>query len=197
MKKLFGHGKKKIVLMMACMACIGTFAATMALLLHVTETKANYFSNGIVNIKIDENFSGGDIRDGLVSKKVRVMNSSENEKLRVVPVYIRVQIVSNWKADDGTIMAVDTDKLVSYKYAQSNNWVEGDDGYFYYTKAVTADQYTDYLLEGVEKSAGVTLPEEGNLDVQILADAVQTTGDALADTWGTPTVGGKEIKFTQ
>lgn len=194
MRKLL-KGKLKFVILAIAVLSVGTMLTTLSLLSDVTETKANSFSSGIVNIKIDENFSGGDIRNGKITKQARVMNSSENGQLNVVPVYIRARLVSSWKDAAGNVMAVDSDTLFDYHFTDNTSWVKGDDGYFYYTKPVQKDSYTEYLLDSVEKKTNVTLPSEGNLEVQVLADGIQIYGDAMKDTWGAPTVKGVNINF--
>jgi hypothetical protein len=122
------------------------------------------------------------------------MNSSENGQLNVVPVYIRARLVSSWKDSKGNIMAVDSDKLIKYNLTDKTSWVQGDDGYYYYTKPVNPDQYTDYLIDSVEKS-GDPLPSDGHLEIQVLADGIQIYGDAMKDTWGIPTSKGVGINF--
>lgn len=194
MKRLF-QGKIKFLILAIIILSAGTLLTTISFLSNVTETKANFFSNGIVNIKILENFHGGDIQNGPVQKQVRIMNSSENDKLKVVPVYIRARLVSTWKDADGNVMAVDTEALVDYHLTKNTGWVLGDDGYFYYTKAVYPDTCTDYLLDSVGKKKDAVLPKDGKLEIQVLADGVQTTGNAVNNTWGTPKSNGVSIVF--
>lgn len=59
---------------------------------------------------------------------------------------------------------------------------------FYFTKPVDPDKYTDYLLETVSGKSGVTFPQEGYLELNVLVDAIQATNTKAAnDAWGTPT----------
>lgn len=194
MKRLF-QGKIKFLILAIVILSAGTLLTTISFLSNVTETKANFFSNGIVNIKIVENFHGGDIQNGPVQKQVRVMNSSEKDKLKVVPVYIRARLVSTWKDAVGNVMAVDSESLVDYHLTKNSGWVLGDDGYFYYTKAVYPDTYTDYLLDSVGKKKDAVLPKDGKLEIQVLADGVQTTGNAINNAWGTPKSNRVSITF--
>ena len=72
-----------------------------------------------------------------------------------------------------------------------------DDGYYYFTAPVEPDQYTDYLLEGVKLKENAVLPklaEEGNLQVDVLVDAVQAHGTAAVNqAWDYPTSEGLQI----
>ena len=65
-----------------------------------TGSVINLFKHGVVNITTDEDFEEDEISYEPVAKKVRIKNDSLNGELNVVPVYIRVSLVSTWKNDD-------------------------------------------------------------------------------------------------
>lgn len=171
---------------------------TFAYIEFKTGSVINLFKHGVVNITTDEDFDEDEISYEPVAKKVRIKNDSLNGKLNVVPVYIRVSLVSTWKNDDGTVAAVNADDLIEYKLNLNNSsttdfvknadvegkWVLGNDGFYYFTSVVDVDKYTDYLLESVSLKEGVVAPENGHLEVNVLADAVQV--DKVNQAWNTP-----------
>ena len=165
-----------------------------------TDAVINRFKHGVVNITTDEEFENKDIKDSVVAKKVRIKNDSLEGKLNVVPIFIRVSLVSTWKNDDGTVAPVNASDLIDYKLNLNDlsttdfvnlsdvdgKWVLGNDGFYYFTGIVDADKYTDYLLESVSLKADAVAPEEGHLEVNVLADAIQADVEKVNQAWGTP-----------
>ena len=155
------------------------------------------------------------MRNKTVVKQVRIKNSRQDSKgngnLNVVPAYIRVQLVPTWVKDadnettekkEQVVLPVDAASLIDYQLNLKSNsknepsksndvdgdWVQGDDGYYYFTKPVDPDKYTDYLLETVSGKSGVTFPQDGYLELNVLVDAIQATNTKAAnDAWGNPT----------
>lgn len=165
-----------------------------------TGSVINLFKHGVVNITTDEDFEEDEISYEPVAKKVRIKNDSLNGELNVVPVYIRVSLVSTWKNDDGTVTAVNADDLIEFKLNLNDasttdfvrntdvigKWVLGNDGFYYFTGVVEADKYTDYLLESVSLKENAVAPENGHLEVNVLADAVQADVSKVNQAWNTP-----------
>ena len=193
---------------------------TFAFLTCRTPGVANPFDPGIVNVVVEEHFEPKDIREGEIVKQVRVKNSRTNSKgegnLNIVPVYVRVQLAATWmkenpKEEKSVVVAFDPAPYIDYQLnlrssstgelTQENDvegdWVPGDDGYYYFTAPVEPDQCTDYLLEGVKLKENAVLPklaEEGNLQVDVLVDAVQAHGTAAVNqAWDHPTSEGLQI----
>ena len=192
-----------------------SIGGTIAWLRKSTDTVRNSFDPGVVNVTIDENFEPGDVRNKTVVKQVRIKNSRQDSKgnvnLNVVPAYIRVQLVPTWVKDadnettgkkEQVVLPVDAASLIDYQLNLKSNsknepsksndvdgdWVQGDDGYYYFTKPVDQDKYTDYLLETVSGKSGVTFPQDGYLELNVLVDAIQATNTKAAnDAWGNPT----------
>ena len=165
-----------------------------------TGSVINLFKHGVVNITTDEDFEEDEISYEPVAKKVRIKNDSLNGELNVVPVYIRVALVSTWKNEDGTVAAVNADDLIEFKLNLNDasttdfvrsadvtgKWDLGNDGFYYFTGVVEPDKYTDYLLESVSLKENAVAPENGNLEVNVLADAVQADVSKVNQAWNTP-----------
>lgn len=156
-----------------------SLGGTLAFLEAKTNLVTNAFSSGVVNISIDEEFTGQPITTEGISKKVLVCNDDKNGKLNVVPVYVRVNLVATWVNDDDTVAAIDADSLIEYNFV-SDKWSKGEDGYYYYDKILDPGEETEELIDSVRLKEGVDVPEDGHLEVSVLADAVR---EADKDKW--------------
>lgn len=206
--------KKRLILSATSIVAVGAavVGTTFGMLTHVTEVKENKFSHGIVNIEIDEKFAAdADIRKEEVEKEVRIQNSDAQGKLpNIVPIYIRAQLVPQWKNEKGELMPVNAESLLNYDLNLKNSandranvkerdvegeWILADDGYYYFTGVVDPLEYTDDLLMSVKAKADADLPGKGHLEIEVLGDAVQAAGNAREDAWGTPTENKAPITF--
>lgn len=173
-----------------------TVSRTYAYLSTSTQTKENKFDYGIVNVTVKESFDDKtDIRKtDWVKKQVQVKNDSLSGVLKVAPIYVRVQLVSNWVDDESNVLAVDTESIVRYHLKENTGWETGPDGYYYYTKVLEKDEVSPILLEGVsigEEDRG-QLPEKGRLVIYVLAEGIQSTHQAVEEAWGM-SVGENEV----
>lgn len=191
------HHKRKIRILFSCMllcVCI-LVGGTIAFMSIVIGVKANEFHNGVVNIEVTEEFLQEDIRTDLsVDKEVRILNSDADGRLNnIIPLYVRVRLAASWKEGE-SILPVDVDSFLQYDLNLSDDskkedvWVKGDDGYYYYTGIVNPKEATKVLLNRiwVEDKNSSQLPEEGYLEVQVLADAIQATTKAANEAWNNP-----------
>ncbi len=197
--KILKMSRWKIALLAVALVAVLVVGGTVAILAFRTDGVENVFTSGVVNIEVEEDFDDeADIRTGdPVKKLVCIKNDSMNGQLNVVPIYIRVKLVANWVEDDGSVVAIDATQLLDYnlnldsssKTAEKDvdgDWVLGEDGFYYFTKAIDPDTCTDYLLESVSAKEGAVLPETGHLEINVLADAIQANGDAYINAWGDP-----------
>ena len=91
-----------------------------------------------------------------------------------VPVYIRVALVANMIDEAGNV----TGAASVPTFTPGENWKEGSDGYYYYTKAVPVGGFTDNLL-------GTEMELSENMQVVVLADAIQAEPTtAVTQAWG-------------
>lgn len=162
------------VLLMAILMLIGVAAgSTVAYLITETDNVANTFTYGQVSCAIHEDFT-----DKTHKKDVQVENTGN------VNAYIRATYVINWLDKDGNIAAsVPSNYTCTVTIHKNNKWVQGSDGYYYYTSPVEPGKMTDFLLD-----CKVDHPEntEYTLSVEILATAVQSVPErAVQAAWGT------------
>ena len=122
-----------------------TYAAIKELL-DPSDTVVNEFKGG-VDIEIEENFDeeGAKNWDGTaLVKEVTVKNNRET------PALIRVSIVPIWLDENNKPWAGDINAIVLNKNIVSNpneeGWMDGKDGYFYYTKALDTGAGTNKTI---------------------------------------------------
>ena len=136
---------------------------TVAYIFTQTGPVINTFTPSDAKITVDEQTSDN------LKTSITVVNNSTG-----VPVYIRVALVANM---------IDKDKNVTGAadvptFTLGDDWKEGSDGYYYYTKAVPVGGSTGNLLK-----SPMTLSE--NMQVVVLADAIQAMPkQAVIDAWG-------------
>jgi len=99
--------------------------------------------------------------------------------------YIRVALVLNWvKSVDGDQSIYPQKPVINF--TPQNGWVIAADGYYYYREKVAPTAQTGALLSLADLTAvEVNVPEEEyELSIQIVASAIQTTSEAVADWSG-------------
>lgn len=176
---------RKLIISSLAIAVVLMFSitGTFAYIQHRTETTSNHFNSGVINITVNEEFEPKDITEEGIDKKVTVRNDSLNGQLNVADCYVRVHLAATWVNDDGSICPVDADSLIEYTINDDpdSGWIVGDDGFYYYSKILKKDEVSTCLLKKVALRQGVQRPLSGHLEVNVLADAVQT--DKVSNSW--------------
>ena len=160
-----------IVLSIALLLTVSV-GGTLAYLSTQTSEVENTFEPSEVKCKVDESFNG------TVKSKVSIQNTGNTD------AYIRAAIVVTWKdAVNGNVYPempkAGEDYTITIKDAADDNWTKGGDGFWYYEKAVAPGESTDVLIESCAPVANET-PAGYGLNVEILAQAIQAEGDAVA-----------------
>lgn len=155
-------------------------------------------------------------------KEVKILNNSNSSN--PAPAFIRVCLVPRWTMTlDGKEIDVTNTSYISemgsfkkeiagnsYTMGEvtfyldekwSENWIYNGDGYFYCRQSVDAGESTPLLLKSVSITAEAysNIPADVTLEVDVLADSIQTEGqdagetNALAERWGTPEVLGIQV----
>ena len=176
--------RKLIISSLAIMVVLMfSITGTFAYIQHRTETKSNHFNSGVINITVKEEFEPEDITEEGIDKKVTVKNDSLDGQLNVADCYVRVHLAATWVNDDGSINPVDADSLIEYTINDDpdSGWIAGDDGFYYYSKILKKDEISTCLLKKAALRQGVRRPLNGHLEINVLADAVQT--DKVTYSW--------------
>lgn len=171
-----GGMKRSLVLVVSVLALVLAVAGgTLAWLTANSGPVTNTFTPAHVTCEVDETFKNN------VKSEVKIKNTSD------IPAYIRAYVVVTWKDAQGNVYGMpvkDTDYTINYDLTKG--WVNGSDGYYYYTSPVAADALTNALISSCQLKAGATPPADGySLSVEIIAEAIQSQPvDAVNQAWG-------------
>lgn len=207
--------KSRSVLIAACLILTAILGAlgTVAILLDQTNPVTNEFNLSQLPNEVVEEF------DGEVKKNVAIQNTSEDNKA----AYIRAAVIVNWAKVDadgnytgdvyGTVPVAGTDYTISWLDGAgkedavagagetpitAGDWIEGTDGYYYFTMPVAAGAQTQYLFTDcqplIDAETGLTPNQPGAeyvLSVTIAGQSIQADGTDDAGNrpvilaWGT------------
>lgn len=174
MKAIFKRIKKSVVLTIASIVLLtAVVGGSLAWLDAETGIIKNIFGIPKIDTDITENI------DGNVKEEVKITNNGD------IDVYVRVAVVVTWKNANGiapTSPIEGTDYTCDWKYGNGQDWVKGNDGFYYYTKALSPNGVTPNLVENVKQAANV--PEGYNLSVEIISQSIQAQPkDAVESAW--------------
>ena len=148
------------------------------------DIKTNSFI-GSVKISNIENFTPPENWDGTsYEKNVVIKNTGKSDSL------VRVSLVSRWVDKHENPFSGDT-SIVKFTPENPRNWINGNDGYYYYNKILTSGESTTPLLEEVSLDLTNLSEEEKNLyeDKQLIVDVnsecIQATEEAFNSAWTT------------
>lgn len=175
-KSGFRWKRSGILLAAVIVLLAGAVGGTWAFLVAQSEPVQNNFTYAHVRCRIDETF------DGTTKSDVKIQNTGD------IPAYIRARIVVTWKDASGNVSAVpvkNTDYTITFN---EMDWKQEGD-YWYCKTAVPVDEKTPALITECKKTANPNAPEDYDLSVEILADAIQSEpASAVTEAWGyTPT----------
>lgn len=145
--------KKLIISLAACAVIMAGIGGTYAVLTASTTDVTNTFKvEEVIETEIEENWT-----EGQLDKTVSVKNVGPDNAFIRARVTISPDDVAEWKHSNSDGDAWD--------------WVDGKDGWYYYTKVVPSGASTTSLMTKVElKDASF----EGDFDVTVYQEAVGT-----------------------
>ena len=172
--------KKKItaICLVVALAAIAVVGGSLAYFT-AEDDATNTFTVGNVSIELTEPSWTNDpaVYPGeILAKDPTVTNNGAN------PCYVRIKVdglncLNKVGAGDVTYITDDTaGKLGS-------GWVDGEDGYFYYTSILNAGNETSAVFQQIQIPTDLTNLAEGvenSFDVEVSAQAVQAQGAAMA-----------------
>ncbi|MBP1042822.1 hypothetical protein I6N95_17535 [Vagococcus sp. BWB3-3] len=160
-----------------------------------SEMKTNDFSIGDLKVQVVEEFTPvtETTIDKPYTKKVTAKNNGE------LPAFVRIlafpEVLSK-EDDDGVNVSlparIGTEILLldssDNPIADTADWVDGEDGYYYYLKALLPGETTAPLFEKVKLSDHVkdyvdNWYEGASLTIDVRAESIHTTQWAYRDAW--------------
>ena len=161
---------------------------TVAYLQTQTDPLENEFTPAKVSCEVEETFKNN------VKSDVTIRNTGDTD------AFIRVAIVANWVIadNDGNVTSVHaqkpvagTDYTLTLAENFSENWLQDDNGFYYYKAAVKPNEATATLIQECtltgEAPAGYTLA------VEIVASAIQASPETVAEEYWHISVENGEI----
>ena len=190
--------KKKAVLTMSVALLLAVAVGiTIAYIFTETDPVENTFKPSKVACAVVENG-----REPVTGDTVGISTSKENVQIKNTgntDAYIRVAVVVNWMSEDGTRVwatkpvkstdGTDGDYTITYNL-EDNDWIDGGDGYYYYTRPVAPGEKTGVLITNatqlVAKGPVGTDNTQYYLSIEIVASAIQSSGmgaESAQDAW--------------
>lgn len=188
--------KKSILITSVALLLLVAVGTSLAYVFTKTDPVENKFDPSKVSCAVVEVVEKGDssentanvVQTGKSKTNVQIKNTGDTD------AYIRAAVVVNWMNEDGTRAwatkpVQGADYSISYNL-NDNGWVDGGDGYYYYTQPVARDQLTDILITGATqltaKGPVGTDNTQYYLSIEIVASAIQADGMGAAsakDAW--------------
>ncbi len=175
-RKKSNMSKRAIVLLLSLVLVVSTvIGTTMAYLVSSPDPVVNTFTPARVDSKVDENLNTPGVK-----KDVRIQNDSN------VIAYIRAAVVVTWRNGYNVMPAASDSYNINYNISETKaDWIAGSDGFYYYTKPVTAQDYTGVLFTNCSPVEGKAPADGYELCVEILSEAIQAEpADAVKGAWG-------------
>lgn len=177
--------KRVLVIAVICIVFCIISGITLAFVATQTDALKNIFSPSRVSCTVLEAPF-----DGMTKSNVRIKNTGDTS------AYVRAAVVVTWMSEDGSSVTAakpvsGTDYSITFNDGDDSYWIEGADGFWYYTHPIAADAETEPLINSC---TGSTTPPDGYyLSVEIVASAIQSSPDSVvADNWSTGVSGVKD-----
>ena len=190
--------KKTLLTMSVALLLAAAVGITLAYVFTQTDPVENTFKPSKVSCAVVENENPRENTANVVQTdnsktNVQIKNTGDTD------AYIRVAVAVNWMSEDGSRVwatkpvkstdGTDGDYTITYKL-NANGWIDGGDGYYYYTQPVAKSGLTDILI-----TSATQLTQEGPvgtdntqyyLSIEIVASAIQSNGmdaNSAKDAW--------------
>ena len=187
--------KKSILITSVALLLLVAVGTSLAYVFTKTDPVENKFDPSKVSCAVVEVVEKGDssentanvVQTGKSKTNVQIKNTGDTD------AYIRAAVVVNWMNEDGTRAwatkpVQGADYSISYNL-NDNGWVDGGDGYYYYTQPVDPGDMTNILITSATQNATGPKGTDGTqyyLSIEIVASAIQADGMGAAsakDAW--------------
>lgn len=164
-----------LLVSLALLLCI-TVGGTVAFLVDVTDPVVNQFKPSEVTTAVAEKNESGK------KTNVQITNTGDTE------AWIRAEVIINWKNEKGEVYYQLPVAGKDYKitYDLQNGWVQGSDGFYYWTKPVEAGAQTGVLIKSchINSLTAIAPPAGYALNVEIICSGIQSKpAKAFTESW--------------
>lgn len=173
-KKSCRRSRKSAALLVSLLLLLTvTVGGTIAFLMDSDGPLANLFTPSQVTTEVEETF------DGTTKSKVSIKNTGNTD------AWIRAAVVITWQDKDGNVYGqapvVNMDYNISYNISEeveADCWVEGEDGFYYWTSPVAAKADEKISATGILIGSCTALegkaPDGYYLTVEIIGSGIQS-----------------------
>lgn len=159
-----------------------TVGGTLAYMTVKTNAQINNLNPGVADIEVSEPNGSSYALTGSNSDVNKIVTVTNVKRDRAVPVYVRVRLVPIIRftnGDEGT----GEQAAVTYQFVNPTKWTEKQsDGYYYYKGILQPGTTTEDLINKAMVAGG--LKDGKKLEIQVVADSIQTVADAEQTAWG-------------
>lgn len=173
----------KIIISILFIILSGFIGVCYAFMFERTDIVNNTFDLGKITCEVERTF------DGDKTTNVFITNTSE------VGAFVRSNIVVNWTSADGySIYGDQPVNGVDYYIEINDDWLLGDDGYYYYKYNVESLDNTSVLIEEAGLVDGINPPDGYFLSVEVDSTAIQSNpSHAVESAWKVVSCNGNEL----
>ena len=140
----------------------------------------NNFNLATIDINTEESFTPSENWNGdKYEKIVKVKNESTADAL------IRISINPRWVDENENSWAGDI-SFIKLNFSDSNKWMNGNDGYYYYNEIVPKGETTDEILNSVQLNIPQNLKERykgKTVIIDVDSEAIQATEEGYKAIW--------------
>jgi len=164
-------GKQWVLFLLVLLILLSVAGGVYAYVTATTGQISNRFDPVVVTCQVEESF------DGAVKRDVCIRNTGD------INAFIRAMVVVSWVDGNGKVLSAAPVEGQDYTVEWGSNlWTKGSDGFWYHTSAVAPNATTGHLIRMLTPG---TTPEGYQLQVQIIATAIQADPSAAAESaWG-------------
>lgn len=173
--------RKSILITSVALLLLVAVGTSLAYIFTKTDPVENKFDPSKVSCAVVEDggnpVAAGIHNTGTEKTNVQIQNTGDTD------AYIRAAVVVNWMSADGTKVwatkpVAGSDYTITYNLS-NNGWIDGNDGYYYYTQSVDPKEMTGVLITSATQNADGPKGTDGTqyyLSIEIVASAIQAEG---------------------
>ena len=173
---------KRIFLFSSALVLLALVAVsgTLAYMTAKTNMQTNKFDPGIADIEVSEPNGSSYVIDENTSTVNKIVAVTNEKKENAIPVYVRVRLVPILRNANGE--GTGEQVAVTYPGINKTKWTAGINGYYYYKEVLKPGHTTPSLITQAKVEGG--LPQGRELEIQVIADSIQTVANAEQEAWG-------------
>lgn len=178
LKKLYNRCKKSTAFAVSICLLLGVMiVGTVAFLLDKSGSVKNTFTPSKITTTVDEKLNGS------TKKEVSIKNTGDTD------AWIRAKVIITWQDENGNVYGSQpkegTDYEIEWNLPENPSedacWVTGADGFYYWTKPVSANVNTGILIKECTYQKD-TAPDGYALTVEIIASGIQSKPASVFNT---------------